>query len=66
MYYNSKEFIKNRPMYYQVPYYYQIDTTRHPENISNSKGNILNTVDFQTAINQNEIVTAYTLVVSEK
>ena len=51
MYYNPNEFINYRPMYV-------IDTTRHSENISNSKSNILITVDFQTAINQNENVIA--------
>ena len=45
---------------------YVIGTTRHPENISNSKRNILFTIGFQTAINHTENVIAYTLVVSEK
>ena len=59
MYYTPKELVSNRLMYV-------IDTTRHPENISNLKSNILITIDFQTVINQNENAIAYALVTSEK
>ena len=40
MYYNPKEFIENRTLYV-------IDTTKTPVNISNSKNDIIITVDFE-------------------
>lgn len=62
MYLKSRDFIESRPLFV-------IDTTKQPENVPNSKNNIIINIDFQNALNlpsdSNIGTTAYVVVVSE-